>query len=71
MVIGLFDMLFRYVGHGVYWVYFHWPFAHRSISSVVVEFACRITSNSSFSFTYCMFVLIASFVPDFFIHVYC
>ena len=51
------------------WV--HWSSAHRSKSSVLVAYACRMTPNSSLSLIYCMFLITAWFVPDFHIHVYC
>ena len=56
-------------GSIVGWV--HWPSAHRSISPVVVELACKMTPNSSFSFLCCMFLITPWFVLDFHIHVYC
>jgi len=49
------------------WV--HWSSAHRSISSVVA-FACNMTPNSSLTFIYYMFLIIAWYVPDFDIRVY-
>ena len=56
-------------GSIVGWV--HWPSAHWSISPVVVELACKMTPNSSFSFPCCLFLIIAWFVLDSHIHVYC
>ena len=39
------------------WV--HWSSAHRSISSVVVALACRMTPNSSLPLLYYMFLITA------------
>ena len=58
-------LVWRVLSVGGYWVmwhvvllwwpgsivgWFHWPSAHRSVSPVVVELACKMTSNRFFFF---------------------
>jgi len=50
------------------WV--HWSSANRSITSVVVALACRMTPNSSLTFFCCMFLITAWYAPDYHIRVY-
>jgi len=49
------------------WV--RWSSAHRSISSVVVALACKMTPNSSLPFLYRMLLIIVWYVPDYHIRV--
>ena len=71
MGIGLSDVLslLCWPGNKVGWV--HWSSVLRSISPVVVELACKMIPSSTFSFPFCMFLIIARFGPDLHIHICC